>query len=126
GEADCGGHYSEQGRVPLREGGRLQAGTARHRAGVDEPDELRENADLPRVRNRETRGGALWCGRARKRDRRTGPVRSAECGGGILPADRRIQTRPGVGEQTANSQLSSLKSQVSSLKCERSALRVER
>ena len=49
----------QQRRLPLREGDGHHARGPRHRAGVDEPDELREDADLPRVRNGEARGRAL-------------------------------------------------------------------
>ena len=58
------------GGLPLREGDGHRARGPRDRAGVDEPDELREDADLPRVRGREARGRALRRHRARKRDRR--------------------------------------------------------
>ena len=41
------------GGLPLREGHGRDAGGPRHRAGVDEPDQLREDAAAPRVRDRQ-------------------------------------------------------------------------
>ena len=49
----------QQRRLPVRQGDGLHARRPRHRPGVDEPDELREDADLPRVRDRQARGRAL-------------------------------------------------------------------
>ena len=47
-------HPPQQRRPALRQGDGVRARGSRHRAGVDEPDELREDADLPRLRH--------WCG----------------------------------------------------------------
>ncbi len=52
GEEDRRRHPPQQRRLPLREGDGHHARGPRHRAGVDEPDELREDADLPRLRSR--------------------------------------------------------------------------
>ncbi len=67
----------QQRRLPVRQGDGLHARRPRHRPGVDEPDELREDADLPRVRDGEARGRALRRGDPRKRNRRAGPVGGA-------------------------------------------------
>ena len=45
-------HPDELGRLPLRQGDGPRARGPRHRAGVDEPDQLREDADLQGVRDR--------------------------------------------------------------------------
>ena len=70
-------HPAQQRRLPLRQGDGHHARGSRHRPGVDEPDQLREDADLPRVRNRQARSRARtawrfwrakssgWCRRPR-------------------------------------------------------------
>ena len=58
----------EQRRPALRQGDGHSARGPRHRAGVDEPHQLREDADLPRLRAGQARGRALRrdaCSRAK-------------------------------------------------------------
>ena len=88
-EEDRRRHPPQQRRLPVREGDGHRARGPRHRPGLDEPDELREDADLPGLRDRQARGRALRRGGARKRDRRPGPVGRARRRGRVLPADRR-------------------------------------
>ena len=52
------GDPHEQRRPALRQGDGHPARGPRHRAGLDEPDQLREDADLPRLRPGEARGGS--------------------------------------------------------------------
>src|SRR5207237_9213986 len=71
------------------------------RAGVDEPHQLREDADLPRLRDGEARGGALRRANSRERDRRPRALGGARRRGGVLSAAGRIQARASAGKQTA-------------------------
>ena len=61
----------------LREGAWPQARDARDRAGLDEPDQLRGDADPAGVRRRPARGQAPRREGARERDRRAGAVSGA-------------------------------------------------
>ena len=74
-------------RAALREGDGHRARRPRHRPGLDEPDQLRKDADRPRLRAGETRGGALRRHRARERNRRTRPGGGAQRRGRVVPAD---------------------------------------
>ena len=79
GQEDRGRRPHEQRRPSLCQGDGHPARRPRHRPGVDEPDQLREDADLPRLRSGEARSGALrraacsrarswgWCRRRRSR-----------------------------------------------------------
>ena len=71
----------------------VDARRSRHRAGVDEPDQLREDADLPGLRAGQARGRALRRGRARKRDRRPRSRRGADGVGRLVSADSTAFTR---------------------------------
>ena len=67
-QEDRGGDPDEQRRLALREGDGHPARGSRHRPGVDEPHQLREDADLPGLRDGQARGRALRreaCSRAR-------------------------------------------------------------
>ena len=86
----------ELGRLPLRQGDGHRARGSRHRAGLDEPHQLREDADLPGVRDRQARGGALRRDGAGERGRRAGAGRGAGPGGGVLPAARGLPRRAGA------------------------------
>ena len=67
-EEDRRGHPAQQRRLPLREGDGHRARRPRHRPGLDEPDELREDADRPgrsRPSSARRRATAWRCSKAR-------------------------------------------------------------
>ncbi len=78
-QEDRRGDPPQQRRAALRQGDGRQARGPQPRAGVDEPDQLREDADLPRLRDGEARGRPLRRRDPRERDRRPGAVGGAAC-----------------------------------------------
>ena len=99
-EEDRRGHPPQQRRLPVREGAGHHARRPRHRPGLDEPDQLREDADLPGLRSRQARSGALRRGGARKRDRRAGaggrarpPPPSSICSSQDSSADQVLENK---------------------------------
>ena len=77
------------GRLPLREGDGREARGARPGAGLDQHDELREDAAPPRLRDRPERGRAPGRRGRRLRDRRPRPAGRAPRGRRPLPAGSR-------------------------------------
>ena len=69
----------QQRRLPLRQGAGFMLEDRGHRPGVDEPDELREDADLPGVRAGQARSRAIRRVGARERNRRAGSGGGARC-----------------------------------------------
>ena len=73
----------------------LRLERARHRPGVDEPDPLREDAALPRLRGRQARSRALRRRGARERGRRPGAGARRWCRPPARPAARGLSPDPG-------------------------------
>ncbi len=81
GEEDCHRHPPQQRRAAVCQGDGYQARRSQPRAGIDEPHELREDTDLPRVRDGQARSRALRRHHSRERSRRPragGRTRSAQ------------------------------------------------
>ena len=84
-------HPPQQRRPALRQSRRVQLEDRGARPGIDEPDQLPEDADVPRLRSGQARGRALRRVGARERDRRAGSVGRARLSGRVLSAARALR-----------------------------------
>ena len=100
-EEDCRRDPPQQRRAPIREGDGREARRPQPGAGVDEPDQLREDAGLPRLRDGEARSRTLRRAHPRERDRRPCPGGRARALGRVLPAARALQRRADPREEAA-------------------------
>src|SRR5262249_51089726 len=77
----------------------IHAGGSKHRPGVDEPDELSEDADFQSVRGGEARSGAVRRIDSRERDRWPDSFIGTVLCGGVLSSTGTIWNRAGFGKQ---------------------------